>query len=260
MFPIFEQEKIATIGMFSCLMLSLLTRLLLGIIYQNMIRETDNMSATNNKLLKQCKLKFANCYQLNNGVANIPVFVDKFLNRLSFGPFTFETLYHVSGQLMLLSIVFSGIGVCKSIIKGSMLGQILPFYIISLFGLYIYFAISSLVDIKGKKRILKVNLVDYLENHLSARIDVTEEDMHNLYGHGALRKNKKTVELMPISNRIAIDGDLYKPINEDTTPIVDGLRKEVRKVLNNEEDNSHDIFTKAQEQELEELLKEFLTS
>ena len=98
------------------------------------------------------------------------------------------------------------------------------------------------------------------ENHLSARIDVTEEDMHNLYGHGALRKNKKTVELMPISNRIAIDGDLYKPINEDTTPIVDGLRKEVRKVLNNEEDNSHDIFTKAQEQELEELLKEFLTS
>ena len=109
MFPIFEQEKIATIGMFSCLMLSLLTRLLLGIIYQNMIRETDNMSATNNKLLKQCKLKFANCYQLNNGVANIPIFVDKFLNRLSFGPFTFETLYHVSGQLLLLSIVFSGI-------------------------------------------------------------------------------------------------------------------------------------------------------
>ncbi len=39
-----------------------------------MIKETENMRATKNKRLKQCKLKFVNCYRLNDGVANVPVF------------------------------------------------------------------------------------------------------------------------------------------------------------------------------------------
>ena len=42
-----------------------------------MINETDNMTATDNKLLKQCKLKFANWYRLNGGVSNIPIFAEK---------------------------------------------------------------------------------------------------------------------------------------------------------------------------------------
>ena len=54
-----------------------------------------------NFVLKQCKVKFANCYQLNGGVSNIPVFVDKFLNRLAFGHLSFDAWYHLSGQCML---------------------------------------------------------------------------------------------------------------------------------------------------------------
>jgi hypothetical protein len=179
------------------------------------------MAATNNKLLKQCKLKFANCYQLNNGVANIPVFVDKFLSRLALGPFSFETIYHLSGQSMLLSVICAGIGVCRAVAGGRTLGEILPFYIVSFLGIYLYFAVSSMADVRGKKSILKVNLVDYLENHLSARMEVTEGDMEMLYGetlsgrnrnmrlgtgggrnrNGANRTGRRTVELMPIGNR-----------------------------------------------------------
>ena len=198
MFRIFQEEKIITICMLAFLGISIFVRVILGLLYQNMIRETDNMAATENKLLKQCKTKFANCYQLNNGVANISVFVDKFLNRLALGPFSFGTLYHLSGQAMLLSVVCAGIGICKCIMDGRMLGEILPFYIVSFFGLYLYFSISTVVDIKGKKRILKVNLVDYLENHLSARMQVTEQDLGMLYG-------KRTVELMPLGGRSGSD-------------------------------------------------------
>ena len=43
-----------------------------------------------------------------------------------------------------------------------------------------------MVDIKGKRRILKTNLIDYLENHLSGRIPVTEQDYERLYGPGSL--------------------------------------------------------------------------
>jgi len=240
MFLIFQEEKGITICMLVFLGLSIFIRLLLGAVYQKMIRETDNMAATENRLLKQCKVKFANCYQLNNGVPNIPVFVDKFLNRMSVGPLSFETLYHLSGQTMLLSVVNSGVGICKSIMDGRMLGEILPFYIASFMGLYLYFSISTVVDIKGRRRILKINLVDYLENHLSARIQVTEQDMEMLYGRrNKLREGRgiRTVELMPIGGRIAVT-------------------KENGKMSQSAEQEHSDRVTA---EELEALLQEFLT-
>ena len=89
MFTIFKEEKVITAGILVFLCLSVLVRLMLAWMYHTMIRETDNMATTGNRLLKQCKVKFANCYQLNGGVSNIPVFVDKFLNRLSFGHLSF---------------------------------------------------------------------------------------------------------------------------------------------------------------------------
>ncbi len=263
MFDIFETEKVIVICMLSFLLISITTRLLLGFLYQNMIKETDNMAATKNKLLKQCKLKFAHCYQLNNGVSNIPIFVEKFINRLSLGHISFETMYHLSGQIMLLSVVASGVGICKSIVKGRMLGQILPFYIISFFGLYLYFSIASVIDIKGKKRILKVNLIDYLENHLSSKIEITENDMELLYGKSLYlnedspkkTKRKKTVELMPIGSRLTI-ADNIRNVEESKKPEFDQKETETNPRISIDDLR----FTKEQEIELEALLAEFLTS
>ena len=157
MFTIFKEEKVITAGIMAFLGLSILVRLLLAGVYHTMIRETDNMAITNNRLLKQCKVKFINCYQLNCGVANIPVFVDKFLNRLSFWHLSFDAWYHLSGQFMLFSIVFAGIGISKGIMDGRMLGEILPFYIASFLGLYIYFSLSAMIDIKGDRKSTRLN-------------------------------------------------------------------------------------------------------
>jgi len=292
MFRVFQEERLITIGMFACLGICIVLRVFLGLLYRNMIKETDNMASTENRLLRQCKTKFASCYQMSNGVANIPVFVDKFLNRMALGHLSFETLYHLSGQLMLLSVVFSGAGVCKSIIGGRTLGDVLPFYIVSFFGLYVYFSVSTVVDIRGKKRILKVNLIDYLENHLSPRIDVTRQDLEMLYGESAFEEKKstlgraagrgrsrrnaksvqarpvrRTVELMPIGNRIAAGGEDFLDAgpaspSEYITPSdpasADGQMYENTEAPQNvtaEEENPAAVT----EEELEALLKEFLT-
>lgn len=219
MIRVFAEQKVVTICMFACLVLSIFLKIFLGMLYRHMIKEADNMAITNNKLLKQCKMKFSNCYELNNGIHNIPVFVDKFINRLSLGHFSFDLIYHLSGQLILLSVVFAGVGICRSIMAGHTLGAILPFYIVSFLGLYLYLSVSTVADIKGKRRVLKINLVDYLENHLSSRMSVTRRDMEMLYGDAAFqekagalegqgidraargKKGKKTVELMPVGGR-----------------------------------------------------------
>lgn len=222
MFQIFREEPLITAAILGFMVISLFVRVLLGFLYQNMIREADNMATTENRLLRQCKLKFANCYQLNNGVANTPIFVDKFLNKLALGPLSFGTLYHLSGQSMLLSVIIAGVGVCKGIMKSRSLGEILPYYIVSFLGLYLYFSVSTVVDVKDKRRVLKVNLVDYLENHLSARMEVTENDMEMLFGETmsarernmrlaavdrGTRRGRRTVELMPIGNRDTIEAE-----------------------------------------------------
>ena len=58
--------------------------------------------------------------------------------------------------------------------------QILPFYIFSLFGLYLYFSITSFIDIQAKRRILKTNLIDYLENHMVNRLNLSVEEIRRL--------------------------------------------------------------------------------
>lgn len=283
MFDVFLEEKVITACMLGCLVLSIFLKVLLGLLYQNMIRAADNMATTKNKQLKQCKLKFANCFELSGGVPNIPVFVDKFLNRLSLGHLSFRLLYHLSGQTMLLSVVFSGAGVCRSIMRGQTLGNILPFYIVSFFGLYLYFSVSTVADIKGKRRTLKINLVDYLENHLSPRIGVTRQDIERLYGeafyedagmagraeargrrrlkaNAAGKKERRTVELMPIAGRIPAERTVRSAAPaEDFLP---GMERGEDTAYGGEraaDDRTTDPAA-VTEEELEALLKEFLAT
>lgn len=254
MFTIFKEEKVITAGILVFLCLSVLVRLMLAWMYHTMIRETDNMATTGNRLLKQCKVKFANCYQLNGGVSNIPVFVDKFLNRLSFGHLSFDAWYHLSGQCMLFSVIFAGVGICKGILDGRMLGEILPFYIASFLGLYLYFSLSALVDIKGKRRVLKTNLIDYLENHLSGRIPVTEQDYERLYGASKL-PGRRTVELMPIRGRAAQPQEMVRETEREVFSVEHAIPGKTEDRGMSQQDESSSVT----EEELQALLQELLT-
>ena len=254
MFTIFKEEKVITAGILVFLCLSVLVRLMLAWMYHTMIRETDNMATTGNRLLKQCKVKFANCYQLNGGVSNIPVFVDKFLNRLSFGHLSFDAWYHLSGQCMLFSVIFAGVGICKGILDGRMLGEILPFYIASFLGLYLYFSLSAMIDIKGKRRVLKTNLIDYLENHLSGRIPVTEQDYERLYGASKL-PGRRTVELMPIRGRAAQPQEMVRGTGRE----VFSTEHEMPGKMEDRGMAQQDESSRVTEEELQALLQELLT-
>ncbi len=218
----FMRHAVLTSVMLLFVLLSMICQIIIGFLYQSMIKETDNMSSTENKLLKQCKLKFVNCFQMNAGVANISVFVDKFLNRIRFLGITIPGFHHLSGQMTLLSVFTGGIGICKGIIEGETFSQILPFYILSFLALYLYFSVTSLVDMQTKKDVLRTNLVDYLENHMVNRLSLNlEETQLTEQTERSAATEKKSVENVEKANRIK-------------------------------------SFGKAEEEELEELLKEFL--
>ena len=177
MFSILLEHKMITGTILLLFFVSILLQFVIGRFLTVLIRETENMASTDKSELKECKRKFTNSFRANNGILNVSVFVDKFLNKMCIGRMSLQNLKHLSGQFMLLSVFTAGIGACRGIILGKTLGEILPFYIISLFGLYIFFSVGGAVDISGKRRILKVNIVDYLENNMVNKLSVLEEDI-----------------------------------------------------------------------------------
>lgn len=177
MLALFFQHKNFMIGILALLFCSIICQIVIGVIYHRLIWETEHMSTTANKSLQQLKLKFSGYSKINEKVSNVPVFVDKFISHVKFGAVPLSVLRHLSGQLMLLSVLVAGIGACLGIIHNESFFSIAPFYVISFLGLYCYFAISSLIDIPGKINILRINLVDYLENHLAGRLEQTKLDM-----------------------------------------------------------------------------------
>ena len=202
------------------LLLSIFSHIMIGVLYQKMIKEAENMQLTEDTNLKMCKIKFANFYKINRGIMNIPVFVDQYLNHIRLGIFPMYGINHISGQFVLLTVFLGGLGACKGIVEGATIGALLPYYMISLLGLYVYFSIIAMVDIPHKIFLLKTNIVEYLENEMLPQLKIEREE------------NRTRREL---------ERELQIELQEKP------------------EKSSKMLFTKTEEQELEELLKEFLT-
>lgn len=153
------------------LVIGILFQVIIGVVYQRMIQSADTLSGVESKLLTQCKERFVNSYKMNGGVPNISVFVDKFINRIKFCGMSVNFMKHLSGQLMLAGVFVAGFGVCKGIVEGIKFINLLPFYIVSLFGIYLYLSIVSMVDLQSRRQMLKTNLTDYLENTVAQRLE-----------------------------------------------------------------------------------------
>lgn len=222
-----NQSLIMTISIV-LMVIGVLYQVAIGIAYQKMIQATDTMLGTDNKLLKQCKERFIQCYKLNGGVSNIPIFVDKYINRIHFWGMSVNFIKHLSGQIMMAGVFVAGFGVCKGIIEGKRFVDLLPFYIVSLFGIYLFLSISSIVDMPGRRKILKTNLTDYLENHIAERLEHGMGEKEKLQWELDQDQEKETTQ-KPTKARVA-----YQDRQEETT------------------------FTEQEAKELEELLKSFM--
>lgn len=220
-----NQSLIMTISVI-LMVIGVLYQVAIGVAYQKMIQATDTMMGTDNKLLKLCKERFIQCYKLNGGVSNIPIFVDKYINRIRFMGMSVNFIKHLSGQIMMAGVFVAGFGVCKGIIEGKRFVDLLPFYIVSLFGIYLFLSISSIVDMPGRRQVLKTNLTDYLENHIAERLE---------HGLGDKEKLQWELEQERETERKYRPGKVtYEAMKEENT------------------------FSEKEAKELEELLKSFM--
>lgn len=228
MLTILYEHRLLTFLSLFFLLLSMICQIISGVIYQGMIKQSDNMSAVENKLLKECTQKYADYFKLNGRIVNTAVFVDRFLQKISFCKIHLSRLTHIGGQLMMLSVLMAGITVCLILAAGGTLFQIIPYYLISILGLYLYFSIAGIMDVQERKQILRTNLTDYLENYLAPLLEIERE---NAMEEG-VRKREVYVQEFP-------------------EEFVKAVRKEASQKEENKEAHSQN-----KEQELENLLEE----
>ncbi|MBP3451430.1 MAG: hypothetical protein J6J73_01410 [Agathobacter sp.] len=221
MFQILWSENVCSMGMFCFFAASIGVLIFLAVKYNRFIKEAENMSITKRKELKAIKTKFLNSYGKKETKdedyfiqeqINVEVFVDKAVNRLKLCGQKPHIWKFISVQFLLISIVFAGIGSFRGIIAQMSFREISPFYLIAFLELYVYFSVVSICDFEGKDKLLRLTIIEYIENHMVNRIRIAK----------AFQAEEKVIQILE------------------------------------EEQKKQNMFSKEKEQELEDLLQEFL--
>lgn len=155
-------------------MLSLLTLLVQWVHCRRLLKGAENMSTVSHKSLKIIHTKFVQCYYMNEGVANIPVFVENCLEKDKICGISRRTFGKWSVQLLFLSILCAGAEIFRILASAGEFLEALPCYGICALELYLFFSLRNLCDVEGKQALLELRLVEYFENHLEPRLRLNE--------------------------------------------------------------------------------------
>lgn len=152
------------IGIGIAFVCSILCQVFLARYLLRMVKESGNLEDTKPELLADWIEKYL---KKEEQITDINVFLEKEFHKFRIGRFTIIELKHFSGQALMLMIFLTGVGACRGIMDGKTLGEILPFYIISMFGLYIHFSIAGFINFEENKKTIYLNIMDFLKNKKS---------------------------------------------------------------------------------------------
>ena len=155
---------------FFCVM-EILAKGMLSHTYKRLIQAASDMGRSDHRLMKMLRMKFDTCYQLKIGVTDVDVFVEKYLQHYRFLGLRLRTWESFGNLCMLLSMI-SGLG---GAVSAMALGLDRNLVFVSLFGgvfangLILVF--DCLFEIPHKRRILRVDMLDFLENVYKPRLE-----------------------------------------------------------------------------------------
>ena len=151
--------------------LGILIRFILNMVYIYLVKESDKLGSTNNKLLKHMKMKFETCYKLNIGVNNVDTFVDKSLTKYKFCGLLLSTWENFSGQVLLLSFLIIPISAVFGVVFEISRDQILYTGAVGVLVGAALILVDKMTNLSVKKQMIRLNLLDYLENFCKVRLE-----------------------------------------------------------------------------------------
>lgn len=156
--------------------LGLLLRGIMDIVYIRLVKESDNLGGTKNKTLKHMKMKFETCYKLKIGVNNVDTFVDKNVLRYRFCGILLSTWESLSGQVLLLTFLIVPVSAVFGVLFNCGQDQILNAGGIGILSASVQIIVDKMINLPFKKQMIRLNLMDYLENFCKVRLE--QETFH----------------------------------------------------------------------------------
>lgn len=169
MLEILETGK-ALYALAAVCVLGLLSRLMARNLYKGLIRETDNMTMTKNRYLRDLRQKAENTYRLNQGIQNTRVYLEKQLMSYRFLGLTLNGWANLSGQFTVLCFLLGGAAAF-----GAYWYRCDSYYIVLYGAVGVLAGLLTLfvdfgVNLGERKNQLVNALQDYMENSLFNRL------------------------------------------------------------------------------------------
>ncbi|HHV09363.1 MAG TPA: hypothetical protein GXX75_03665 [Clostridiales bacterium] len=149
----------------------LLLRLIVNLVYKHLMKESDQLGETKNKMLKHIKLKFSTCYKLKIGVNNVDTFVDKNLLKYRFCGLLLSTWENLCGQVLYLILLMVPIITVFAVLEDCGQDQILMTGTVGILSAAVLILVDKSINLPGKKKVIRLNLLDYLENFCKVRLE-----------------------------------------------------------------------------------------
>ncbi|MDD7388471.1 MAG: hypothetical protein PUG60_02220 [Lachnospiraceae bacterium] len=151
-----------------------------GIYYRQMINQTENMMSARHSFLLQMRNRFENTYRVNNGIDNVPLFVDRQLSGNRFLGIHVQKAGKASQKAALLCLIFGGAVTMMQQIKGFSAHQVVTTLGVTLFCAVAGFGIYILSDMEYAQNQLQVLLEEYFTNTMAKRLANSREEERGL--------------------------------------------------------------------------------
>ncbi len=151
--------------------LGLLIRLIVNLVYKRLVKESDRLGETKSKMLKHLKMKFETCFRLRIGVNNVDTFVDKNVLRYRFCGLLLSTWDNFSGQVLFLNLLAVPVLAVFGVFYECGQDKILYAGAVGILSSSVLILVDKSINLAGKKKLLRLNLLDYLENFCKVRLE-----------------------------------------------------------------------------------------
>lgn len=151
--------------------LGLLVRFIVDLVYKHLVKESDNPGDTKNKTLRHMKMKFETCFKLKIGVNNVDTFVDKNVLRYRFCGILLSTWDNFGGQILFLDLLIVPLCAVFGVAYNCGQADILLTGAVGILSSAILILVDKSINLSEKKKMIRLNLLDYLENFCKVRLE-----------------------------------------------------------------------------------------
>ena len=151
--------------------LGLLLRAIVNMVYKHLVKESKRIGETKNKMLLYMKKKFTACYKAKIGVNNVDTFVDKNILSYRFCGILLSTWDNICGQVLYMILLIVPIIAVLGVMEECGQSQLLLNGVVGIASGAVLILVDKSINLSNKKKLLRVNLLDYLENFCKVRLE-----------------------------------------------------------------------------------------